>query len=82
MKTERLSDAEIRARGWEAPIEKLGYAGALRFAMQTERGYGDYAEQRHRELGGLSVDELLARMRAAQGAPRRHTPRRNRGPKR
>jgi hypothetical protein len=63
MSTSRLTNAEIRARGWDALLEKLGPSGALRFAMQTEGGQGDYAERRHRMLGGLSVDELLARMR-------------------
>ena len=63
MSTVRLSNAEIRARGWEALIEKLGPSGALRFAMQTERGHGDSAGRRHRLLGGLSVNQLLARMR-------------------
>ena len=63
MSTVRLTNAEIRARGWEALIEKLGPSGALRFAMQTERGQGDYAGRRHRLLGGLSVNQLLARMR-------------------
>ncbi len=63
MSTVRLTNAEIRARGWEALIEKLGPSGALRFAMQTERGQRDYAGRRHRLLGGLSVNQLLARMR-------------------
>jgi len=60
MSTGRLTNAEIRARGWEALVEKLGPSGALRFAMQTERGRGDYPERRHRVLGGLSVNQLLA----------------------
>ena len=63
MSTRRLTNAEIRARGWDALVEKLGPSGALRFAMQTERGRGDYAARRHRMLGALSVDELLSRMR-------------------
>jgi hypothetical protein len=63
MKSEHLTDAAVRAVGWEALVEKLGPAGALRFAMQTERGHGDYAELRHRLLGALSVDQLLAQMR-------------------
>ena len=63
MSTIRLTNSEIRARGWEALIEKLGPSGALRFAMQTERGQGDYARRRHRQLGGLSVNQLLTRMR-------------------
>jgi hypothetical protein len=83
MKTSRMTDAEIREAGWEALIEKLGPAGALRFAIQTERGSGDYAEMRDRLLGSASVDELVSRMRgekrpyarkkkvAARGARRR-----------
>jgi len=43
--------------------------------MQTERGHGDYATRRHRMLGRLSVDQLLARMRrrppGGQRRPRR-----------
>jgi hypothetical protein len=63
VRSERLTNAEIRAIGWDALIEKLGPAGALRFALQTERGQGDYAARRHRVLGALSVDELVALMR-------------------
>ena len=69
MKSARLTDAEIRARGWEALIARLGASGALRFAMQTERGYGDYAELRHRTLGSLTVDELIERMRKGKRRP-------------
>jgi hypothetical protein len=75
MSTIRLTNAEIRARGWEALIEKLGPSGALRFAMQTERGQGDYAARRHRLLGGLSVNQLLTRMRR-RPAPVKRRPRR------
>jgi hypothetical protein len=66
MNSETLTDAEIRALGWQALVDKLGPSGALRFALQTERGYGDYAEMRHQMLGALSVDELLERMRAGK----------------
>ena len=76
MSTVRMTNAEIRARGWDALIERLGPSGALRFAMQTERGQGDYAARRHKALGRLSVDELLSRMgrRAARRSPRRRRP--------
>ena len=71
MKSERLTDADIRALGWQALIDKLGPAGALRFTMQTQTGYGDYSELRHRLLGAVSVDKLLARMRTAAGRRQR-----------
>jgi hypothetical protein len=77
MNSARLTDAEIRAHGWLALIEKLGPSGAVRFALQTERGYGDYADERHKMLGGLSVKELVARMGSQRGKGRR--PRRRRG---
>jgi hypothetical protein len=64
MSSARMTDAEIRALGWQALIDRLGPSGALRFAMQTERGYGDYAALRHRMLGSLSVQQLLSRMKA------------------
>ena len=75
MSTVRLTNAEIRARGWKALVAGLGPSGALRFALQTERGQGDYADRRHRLLGRLSVDELLALM-GRRRPPRR--PRRRR----
>jgi len=71
MRTDRLSDAEIRALGWEALVEKLGAAGALRFSMQTQRGCGDYTDLRHKMFGALSVDELVALVRAARSCRRR-----------
>ena len=71
MNTARLTNAEIRARGWDALVERLGPSGALRFAIQTERGNGDSAARRHRMLGGLSVDQLLARMRRHPAGARR-----------
>lgn len=74
MSTVRLTNAEIRARGWDALIERLGPSGALRFAMQTERGQGDYSARRHRLLGKLSVEDLLADMRSRR--PRRRGDRR------
>jgi hypothetical protein len=69
LNSENLTDAEIRALGWQALIDALGPAGALRFAIQTEHGYGDYCELRHQMLGALSVDELLSRMGAAKRRP-------------
>ncbi len=75
MKSEGLTDADIRALGWQALVAKLGVAGALRFTMQTETGHGDYSKWRHRMLGKLSVDELLAQVRPT---PRRRRVRRRR----
>ena len=67
MNTARFTNAEIRARARDALVEKLGHSGALRF----ERGHGDYAVRRHRMLGRLSVDQLLALMRRRPAGSRR-----------
>lgn len=66
MSSQSMTDAEIRALGWQALVDKLGPAGAVRFSVQTERGYGDYVELRHQMLGSSSVDELVGRMRASK----------------
>ncbi|MBI4517169.1 MAG: hypothetical protein HY699_15290 [Deltaproteobacteria bacterium] len=78
MKSERLTDAQVRALGWEALVEKLGPTGALRFSIQTQGGNGDYAELRQRTLGPLSVDQLLARMRSSSKTARPRPRRRQR----
>lgn len=73
MSSDKLTDAEIRALGWQALVDRLGPSGAVRFVVQTERGYGDYSELRHRMLGDLSVDELLERMQKSKPEGRRST---------
>lgn len=77
MSTIRLTNAEIRARGWEALVEKLGSSGALCYAMLTERGRGDDERRRHRLLGGLSVDQLLTWMRRRPAPAKRRRRRRS-----
>lgn len=66
MSSDKLTDAEIRALGWQVLVDRLGPSGAVRFVVQTERGYGDDSELRHRMLGDLSVDELLERMQESK----------------
>ncbi len=70
MKSDRLTDAEIRAEGWDALVKRLGPSGALRFTMQTQRRHGDYTARRHRLMGALSVDQLVGQMRRTR-SPRK-----------
>ena len=43
-----LSDLILRMTGrWKALTERLGPAGAMRFLMQYDPGYGDYSKERH-----------------------------------
>ncbi|MGD0950205.1 MAG: hypothetical protein ABSA52_22620 [Candidatus Binatia bacterium] len=76
MKARDLTDAEIRALGWEAVLDRLGVDGALRFVIQTQRGHGDYSERRHVALGHLSVSQLVTRMRATRRGAAHRRPRR------
>ena len=54
---------EIRRTGFEALVEALGSAGALRFVQQLEGGRGDYTRDRHQWLGDSTVDEIVARIK-------------------
>jgi hypothetical protein len=45
--------------GWKALTERLGPAGAIRFMMQCDPGYGDYSKERHEIFANLTMDELL-----------------------
>lgn len=55
-----MSLYEIRMEGWKALTERLGPAGAMRFMMQYDPGYGDYSKDRHQLFADLTIDEVLA----------------------
>jgi hypothetical protein len=50
---------QIRLEGWRALTERLGPAGAMRFMMQYDPGYGDYSQERHAMFESLTLDELV-----------------------
>ena len=54
-----MSLYQIRMEGWKALTERLGPAGAMRFMMQYDPGYGDYAKERHELFAALTLEELL-----------------------
>ena len=59
-----LSLYELRQEGWKALTERLGVSGAMRFLMQYDPGHGDYTEERRALFGDLSLDDVLADIRA------------------
>ena len=54
-----LSLYQIRMEGWKALTERLGPAGAMRFMMQYDPGYGDYPKERRDIFAELTIDTLL-----------------------
>lgn len=64
-----LSLAEIRREGIEALLDRLGPVGTIRFFQQYETGTGNYTEERHRWLDGLSVKEIVERIEKRRSRP-------------
>jgi len=50
--------AEIKAKGWEALVKELGYAGATKFILLYEPGEGNYTEERKQLLKDLTIDKI------------------------
>lgn len=59
MSRSSMSLYEIRMEGWKALTERLGSAGAMRFMMQYDPGYGDYSKERHEIFASVTLDQLL-----------------------
>ena len=63
-KSSSMSPYQIRLEGWKALTERLGPAGAMRFMMQYDPGYGDYTKERHEIFADLELEDLLAAIRS------------------
>ena len=50
---------EIKARGWEALVKELGYAGATKFILLYESRKGNYTKERKELLKDLTIDEII-----------------------
>ena len=60
LNTTPLTIEEIRQLGFEALVDKLGTAGALRFLASFRRGRGDYLTIQDAIFGDMSVEEIHA----------------------
>jgi hypothetical protein len=69
MMSRSLSNYEIRREGWAALTERLGIAGAMRFMMQYDPGYGDYTRERHALLADLSLEQAIQRIKEGPTEP-------------
>jgi hypothetical protein len=54
-----MSLNQIRVEGWKALTERLGPAGAMRFMMQYNTGYGDYTEERRAMFADVTIEDLF-----------------------
>ena len=60
MSTQTLVADKVRARGVKALVRELGPAGMVQFMQQFTGGKGDYTKERHKVLGTLSVNQIVA----------------------
>lgn len=51
---------EIRHEGFQALLDRLGPADAIRFMQQYDPGHGDYTKERAAWLDNVSLEELMA----------------------
>lgn len=63
MSTQTLAPDQIRAKGVRILTRGLGAAGMVQFMQQFRSGHGDYTKERHKILGHLTVDQIVAEIK-------------------
>ncbi len=58
--------SEITQQAMAVLSEELGVANTLRFIGQFTSGYGNYTEERRELYADMSLDDILAEMKAAR----------------
>ncbi len=65
MSPQTMTLEQIHQKGIEVLVHYLGAVGMIRFFQQSETGWGDYTQDRHRWLGNKDVktlaDEIIAK---------------------
>ena len=61
-----LEPIELRARGFEALVEALGWVNAVRFLQQYEKSSLDYTTERRQILTDWNAEDLVRRLEAAE----------------
>ena len=59
MRESTMTLEQVRLTGLRALSRDLGPVGLVRFLQQFEMGDGDYTAERHRWLGGRTVQDLV-----------------------
>lgn len=63
---EHAVQEQIRTRGLQALLRELGPVDTARFLQQFDPGHGDYTQERHVLLDGLSLDQVVQSVEEAQ----------------
>jgi hypothetical protein len=53
-----MTPVELNRRGFNALVNALGYADAIRFIRQFDNGSGDYTKERHQWLDKLTLEDI------------------------
>jgi hypothetical protein len=69
MALQKAPPAEIRKRGIEALAKALGPVGLVRFLQQFELGSGDYTRDREEWLKGLTVSDVMEKIKSSRKKP-------------
>ncbi len=68
MKTQTLTQEQIRQIGLRALVSALGPVGLVRFLQQYDTGSGDYTKERHEWLDGQDIDTIADRILTSRQA--------------
>jgi hypothetical protein len=62
-----MTITELKRKGFQALVDALGYADAIRFLRQYDLGQGDYTQERHQWLDPLTLDDFKSYVKRKRG---------------
>jgi len=62
-----MTITELKRKGFQALVDALGYADAIRFLRQYHSGQGDYTQERHQWLDPLTLDDFKSYVKRKRG---------------
>jgi hypothetical protein len=65
--TDRMSDEDFERHAFALLERELGLDGLARFLRLNRSGTGDYTRDRHRWLGGKTIEDIMAEVKSRQG---------------
>ena len=69
MATKPRNPIQLRRDGFQALVDALGPADAIRFMQQFDMGEGDYTRNRHQWLASLSIDDIAREIESTRQCP-------------